>query len=62
MLEQNNSISSIAEIKEDVEANGGVKVSYSAVKKLFKKKTGLKFKKVKKVPQHANSLRNQYMR
>ena len=32
------------------------------IKQVFKAEKGLKFKKAKKIPQHANSIRNQHMR
>ena len=49
-------------IKEDIESDQGINLSTGSIGKTIKSQSGLKFRKAKKVPPHANSLRNQYMR
>ena len=62
IMDKDKFIQSAREVQGDIVANGDQIVSYSSVCQYLKNDTGLKFKKQKKVPQHANSLRNQYMR
>ena len=62
MVGKNETIRSLDDIKEDIEDDCGLKVSTKIIAKTIKSNKILKFRKVKKVPPHANSLRNQYMR
>ena len=45
-----------------MEVELGDKISIGVIKRVLKLNNCLKFKKTKRIPQHANSLRNQYMR
>ena len=55
-------LTSIKAMREDIEINHGVSMSRTYINRFLNVNKALKFKKVKKVPLHANSLRNQYMR
>ena len=59
---QDQTLKSAKVICEDIEENQGSKVSGKMVRKVLNSSGKLKFKKQKKIPLHANSLRNQYMR
>ena len=59
---KNETVRSLKDIKEDIEEECGLKLSTKTIGKTIKSNKILKFRKVKKVPLHANSLRNQYMR
>jgi len=62
MIDRDKFISSAREIAEDIVGSGNPAVSYRLVCEYLRSNSDLKFKKQKKVPLHANSLRNQYMR
>ena len=60
---QNNSqLQSIKEMAEDLQAKHEISISRSYINRFIKANIPFNFKKAKKVPTHANSLRNQYMR
>ena len=61
-LDQDQAIGSIKEIKREVVDQTGLEISNRLISDVVKTSTNLKFKKMKRIPMHANSLRNQYMR
>ena len=61
-MSQNQLIRSLADIQRELEFDQGLKISKKLIGNTIKSNKMFKFKKVKKVPPHANSLRNQHMR
>jgi len=47
---------------EDIQAKHEISISRTYINRFIKANIPFNFKKAKKVPTHANSLRNQYMR
>ena len=62
LADKNELIRSLGNIQQEIESDQGIKVSTKTITKIIKTNKMFKYKKVKKVPPHANSLRNQYMR
>ena len=62
MIKKNFPINSIKELQDDIKDNTGENIKTKEIKRYFKENKWLKFKKIKKIPLHANSLRNQNMR
>ena len=62
LIDQKKLINSAYQVKKDVEDRHGVMISKTRVKRVLKQNKAFHFKRVKKVPLHANSLRNQHMR
>ena len=57
-MDQVLAIGSIKEIKREVVDQTGLEISNRLISSVVKTSTNLKFKKMKRIPMHANSLRN----
>ena len=49
-------------IKEDISANNNLEVSEATIRSILREQLGMRFSKLKKLPNQANSLRNLHMR